>query len=149
MRKLINTFIIIFFFFICGNQESNSQEIEYINSSESKKNDYPFSEATVVNDIIYLSGQIGTLENGKLIDGGIKAETIQTMLNIKSVLEKNGSSLKKVFKCTCMLADIKDWGEMSIEYKKFFTKNMPARSAFAGSGLALNARVEIECWAVK
>ena len=58
-------------------------------------------------------------------------------------------SLEKVFKCTCMLADIKDWGEMSIEYKKFFTKNMPARSAFAGSGLALNARVEIECWAVK
>mgnify|MGYP006173199727 FL=1 len=149
MRKLINTFIIIFFFFICGNQESNSQEIEYINSSESKKNDYPFSEATVVNDIIYLSGQIGTLENGKLIDGGIKAETRQTMLNIKSVLEKNGSSLEKVFKCTCMLADIKDRGEMSIEYKKFFTKNMPARSAFAGSGLALNARVEIECWAVK
>jgi reactive intermediate/imine deaminase len=149
MRKLINTFIVIFFFFICGNQESNSQEIEYINSSESKKNDYPFSEATVVNDIIYLSGQIGTLENGKLIDGGIKAETGQTMLNIKSVLEKNGSSLEKVFKCTCMLADIKDWGEMSIEYKKFFTKNMPARSAFAGSGLALNARVEIECWAVK
>ena len=149
MRKLINTFIIIFFFFICGNQESNSQEIEYINSSESKKNDYPFSEATVVNDIIYLSGQIGTLENGKLIDGGIKAETRQTMLNIKSILEKNGSSLEKVFKCTCMLADIKDWGEMSIEYKKFFTKNMPARSAFAGSGLALNAKVEIECWAVK
>jgi len=149
MRKLINTFIIIFFFIICGNQESNSQEIEYINSSESKKNDYPFSEATIVNDIIYLSGQIGTLENGKLIDGGIKAETRQTMLNIKSVLEKNGSSLEKVFKCTCMLSDIKDWGEMSIEYKKFFTKNMPARSAFAGSGLALNARVEIECWAVK
>ena len=116
---------------------------------ESKKNNYPFSEATVVNDIIYLSGQIGTLENGKLIDGGIKAETRQTMLNIKSVLEKNGSSLEKVFKCTCMLADIKDWGEMSIEYKKFFTKNMPARSAFAGSGLALNAKVEIECWAVK
>ena len=148
MRKLINTYIIIFFF-ICGNQESNSQEIEYINSSESKKKNYPFSEATVVNDIIYLSGQIGTLENGKLIDGGIKAETRQTMLNIKSVLEKNGSSLEKVFKCTCMLADIKDWGEMSIEYKKFFTKNMPARSAFAGSGLALNAKVEIECWAVK
>ena len=149
MRKLINTYIIISFFFICGNQESNSQEIEYINSSESKKKNYPFSEATVVNDIIYLSGQIGTLENGKLIDGGIKAETRQTMLNIKSVLEKNGSSLEKVFKCTCMLADIKDWGEMSIEYKKFFTKNMPARSAFAGSGLALNAKIEIECWAVK
>ena len=149
MRKLINTYIIISFIFIWGNQESYSQEIEYINSSESKKNNYPFSEATVVNDIIYLSGQIGTLENGKLIDGGIKAETRQTMLNIKSVLEKNGSSLEKVFKCTCMLADIKDWGEMSIEYKKFFTKNMPARSAFAGSGLALNAKVEIECWAVK
>ena len=71
------------------------------------------------------------------------------MMNIKSILEKNGSSLEKIFKCTCMLADIKDWPEMSEEYRKFFKNDLPSRSAFAGSGLALNARVEIECWAIK
>ena len=154
MKKLINPFIVILFFTNCINNEPElklpaNHEIEYINSSESKKNNYPFSEATIVNNIIYLSGQIGTLKNGKLIEGGIKEETIQTMLNIKSVLEKNGSSIEKIFKCTCMLSDIKDWPEMSNEYRKFFKNDLPSRSAFAGSGLALNARVEIECWATK
>ena len=48
-----------------------------------------------------------------------------------------------------MLADIKDWPKMSEEYRKFFNNDLPSRSAFAGSGLALNARVEIECWAIK
>jgi len=66
-----------------------------------------------------------------------------------SILEKNGSSLEKIFKCTCMLADIKDWPKISEEYRKFFNNDLPSRSAFAGSGLALNARVEIECWAIK
>ena len=107
------------------------------------------NDITIVNNIIYLSGQIGTLNNGKLVEGGIKEETRQTMMNIKSILEKNGSSLEKIFKCTCMLADIKDWPEMSEEYRKFFNNDLPSRSAFAGSGLALNARVEIECWAIK
>ena len=154
MKKLINPFIVILFFTNCINNKPElklpaNHEIEYINSSESKKNNYPFSEATIVNNIIYLSGQIGTLKNGKLIEGGIKEETRQTMLNIKSVLEKNGSSIDKIFKCTCMLSDIKDWPEMSNEYRKFFKNDLPSRSAFAGSGLALNARVEIECWATK
>ena len=155
MKKIILNVLIILFFSGCiSTHNSNSekkhiQKIKFINSQESKKNNYPFSEATIVNNIIYLSGQIGTLKNGKLIEGGIKEETRQTMLNIKSVLEKNGSSIEKIFKCTCMLADIKDWPEMSNEYRKFFKNNLPSRSAFAGSGLALNARVEIECWATK
>jgi len=146
MNKIIQLFLVKFLIIL---SQVNAQKIEYINSSESKKKNYPFSEATIVNDIIYLSGQIGTLDNGKLIEGGIKTETRQTMINIRSILEKNGSSLDKVFKCTCMLADIKDWKDMSSEYRTFFKKKLPARSAFAGSGLALKARVEIECWAIK
>jgi len=156
MKNIILTFLIIFFFSGCVLENYNSdsekkhfQKIKFINSPEAKKNNYPFSEATIVNNIIYLSGQIGTLNNGKLIEGGIKDETRQTMMNIKSILEKNGSSLEKIFKCTCMLADIKDWPEMSEEYRKFFKNDLPSRSAFAGSGLALNARIEIECWAIK
>ena len=55
-----------------------------------------------------------------------------------------------IFKCTCMLADIEDWPLMSLEYKKFFNPDkLPARSAFAGSGLALGAKLEIECMAIK
>ena len=78
-----------------------------------------------------MSGQIGTSSNGKLVEGGIKEETRQTMMNIKSILEKNGSSLEKIFKCTCMLADIKDcWPEMSEEYRKFFKNDLPFKKCF-------------------
>ena len=124
------------------------QKIERINSSEHLKKNYPFSEASIVNGIIYLSGEIGTLPNGKLIEGGIKAETNQTLMNIKNTLNRMGASMDDVFKCTCMLSDISEWAEMSAEYIKHFKKDkLPARSAFAGSGLALNAKLEIECMA--
>ena len=133
------------------NTSSNhTNSIKFINSQENIDRGYPFSEATVVNGIIYLSGEIGTLDDGTLVSGGIEAETRQTLTNIKNKLEKMGGSMDDVFKCTCMLADIKDWPLMSGEYKKFFNpEKLPARSAFAGSGLALGAKLEIECMAIK
>ena len=134
-----------------SSQVENSQnEIEYVNSDDTKVKGYPFSDAAVVNGVIYLSGAIGTLPDGSVVTGGIIAETRQTMTNIKNTLEKMGGSMDDVFKCTCMLADIKDWPLMSQEYKKFFKPDkLPARSAFAGSGLALGAKLEIECMAIK
>ena len=124
------------------------QDIIFVNSELHLENDAPFSEATIVNGIIYLSGEIGTLPNNKVIDGGIVPETIQALSNISNKLECMGSSIDNVFKCTCMLADIMDWPEMSKAYKTFFKKEkLPSRSAFAGSGLALNAKIEIECMA--
>jgi 2-iminobutanoate/2-iminopropanoate deaminase len=124
------------------------QDIIFVNSELHLENDAPFSEATIVNGIIYLSGEIGTLPNNKVIDGGIVPETIQALSNISNKLERMGSSIDNVFKCTCMLADIMDWPEMSKAYKTFFKKEkLPSRSAFAGSGLALKAKIEIECMA--
>lgn len=135
---------------VASNSQSSQNEIQYINSDDTKEKGYPFSDATVVNGMIYLSGAIGTLPDGSLISGGIAAETRQTMMNIKNRLEKMGGSMDDIFKCTCMLADIKDWPLMSQEYKKFFNPDkLPARSAFAGSGLALGAKLEIECMAIK
>mgnify|MGYP001357603381 CR=1 FL=1 len=122
--------------------------IKYINSQKNIDSGYPFSEAVIVDNIVYLSGKVGRLPNGQLIKGGIEAETIQTLKNIESVLEKVDLTKEDIFKCTCMLLDIKDWPKMSKAYKSFFErKNLPARSAFAGSGLALGAKVEIECLA--
>jgi len=133
-----------------NNTTTDLNTIEFINSQENIKRGYPFSDATVVNGIIYLSGEIGTLPDGTLIDGGIEAETRQTLTNIKNKLEKMGGSMDDIFKCTCMLSEIKDWPLMSQEYKKFFnSQKLPARSAFAGSGLALGAKLEIECMAIK
>ena len=158
----VKCLIIVFIFLInscsskVGNKEvksvtvKNQATIEFINSQENIDRGYPFSEATVVNGIIYLSGEIGTLPDGSLIAGGIVQETRQTLTNIKNKLEKIGGSMDDIFKCTCMLSDIKDWPVMSEEYKKFFNPNkLPARSAFAGSGLALGAKLEIECMAIK
>lgn len=149
IMKVNYTFLLILIFF--NSCISNySDNIEFINSQENIDRGYPFSEATVVNGIIYLSGEIGTLPDGTLIDGGIEAETRQTLTNIKNKLEKMGGSMDDIFKCTCMLSDIKDWPLMSLEYKKFFNpQKLPARSAFAGSGLALGAKLEIECMAIK
>jgi reactive intermediate/imine deaminase len=97
--------------------------------------------------MLYLSGQLGTDSSG-LVSGGIKAETKQTMENISRLLERNGSSLNQVVKCTVMLADISERDAMNEVYVTYFAKDrMPARSAFGVSGLVLGARVEIECWA--
>lgn len=108
----------------------------------------PFSAAVRVGDMLYLAGQIGTDTSGSLVAGGIGPETRQTMQNIRAVLEANGSSLDRVVKCLVMLADMGEWGAMNQEYVSFFPNHLPARSAFGANGLALGARVEIECMAV-
>lgn len=109
----------------------------------------PFTPAVQVGDVLYLAGQIGTSANaqGGVVPGGIQAETRQTMLNIKDVLEKSGSDMDHVFKCTVMLADMKEWDAMNEVYVTFFPNHKPARSALGANGLALNAKVEIECLA--
>ncbi|MBA3557618.1 MAG: RidA family protein [Gemmatimonadaceae bacterium] len=108
----------------------------------------PFSPAVRVGNMLYLSGQIGTGSDGKLVEGGIGPETRQTMENIRDVLDRTGSSMSRVVKCTVMLADMREWDAMNLIYAPYFPQNKPARSALGASGLALNARVEIECWAV-
>lgn len=111
---------------------------------------YPFSPAVRVGDVLYLSGQIGSrMEEGEvgLVPGGIEAETRQTMENIREVLERSGSSLERVFKCTVMMADMGEWPRMNAVYAAYFPGPKPARSALGASGLALGARVEIECLA--
>ncbi|HKY32865.1 MAG TPA: RidA family protein [Candidatus Polarisedimenticolia bacterium] len=107
----------------------------------------PFSAAVRVGPMLYLSGQIGTDESGALVPGGIEPETRQTLENIKAVLERGGSSLDQVVKCTVMLADISEWPAMNAVYTTYFKGKLPARSAFAASGLAMGARIELECWA--
>ena len=106
----------------------------------------PFSDVVRVGNILYLSGKLGTDNSGKLAPGGITAETKQALENIKAVLAANGSSIDNVVKSTVMLADMKEWADMNSVYTTYFKKDrMPARSAFGVTGLALNARVEIEC----
>ncbi len=110
----------------------------------------PFSPAVRANGFLILSGQVGTDSTGRVVSGGIRAETRQTLENIRAVLVRSGSSLDRVVKCTVFMADMKEWGTMNEIYVTFFdASRRPARSAMGASGLALDARVEIECMAAE
>lgn len=140
--------------FSCSNTEiikTDNDKIEHFTSDESEKLGFPFSDATIVDNIIYVSGQVGNRPGTtELISGGIGPETTQALNNIKSIINQLGSSSEHIFKCLCMLSDINDYSEMNQAYRMFFDEvKKPSRSTFAGSGLALGAKIEIECWAVK
>lgn len=119
--------------------------VEYLKADPTSP--LPFSDAVRVGHMLYLSGQIGTDSTGALVEGGIAAETRQIMENIKDVLERNGSSLDEIVKCTVMIDDISQWGAVNEVYVTYFPNHFPARSAFGADGLALGALLEIECWA--
>lgn len=105
----------------------------------------PFSPAVRVGNLLFLAGKIGTDSTGRVVAGGIGPETRQTMENIRAELLKHGSSMERVVKCTAFLADMNEWGAMNAVYATFFPGPKPARSALGANGLALGARVEIEC----
>ncbi|HEY0591455.1 MAG TPA: RidA family protein [Thermoanaerobaculia bacterium] len=126
---------------------SSAPDVEYYTSKANEGR--PVSDAVRVGHMLYLSGQIGTDATGKVVPGGIQAETRQTMENIRTVLERHGSSMDDVVKCTAMLVDMREWGAMNEVYVTYFPKHKPARSAIGATGLALGARVEIECWAAR
>ena len=121
-------------------------DVDYLTSENMKS--LPFSEAVRVGNMLYLSGQMGIDQSIHIVPGGITAETRQALENIKRTLEKYGSSLEHVIKVTVMLADMSEWADMNKVYVEYFSRNLPARSSFGTSGLALGGRVEIECIAV-
>jgi len=110
-----------------------------------------FSTAFRNGDLLWMSGQIGTVPGVMppvLVEGGVEAETRQTMANVQTVLSAAGLGLENLLKCTVFLADIADYAAVNAVYVTYFEgMDPPARSAVAGSGLALGARVEIECLA--
>jgi 2-iminobutanoate/2-iminopropanoate deaminase len=124
--------------------------VAFLNSGKVLPTNLPFSEAVRVGDTLYLSGMIG-VEPGqmKLVSGGMKAEAMQTMGNIKRVLELNGYAMSDIVKCTVMLADMSEWAAFNEIYRSYFSGRFPARSALGANGLALGARVEVECMAVR
>jgi reactive intermediate/imine deaminase len=127
----------------CAQKSGN---VEFMNAGTVAPNTLPFSEAVRVNDTVYLSGMIGNIPGTlKLAPGGIKGQARQAMDNIRAVLTAHGYTMKNLVKCTVMLADIADWPVFNDVYKTYFAAPFPARSAFAASGLAMDARVEVEC----
>jgi 2-iminobutanoate/2-iminopropanoate deaminase len=106
----------------------------------------PFSEAVRVGDLLFLSGNLGHLPGKlELVPGGIVPETRQALENLGAVLARRGLGFGDVVKVTCMLADMSEWKAMNEAYAGFFADGeLPARSSFGTSGLALGARIELE-----
>jgi reactive intermediate/imine deaminase len=129
----------------------SSQHIERFNSGRVLPLSLPFCEGSAVGGIVFLSGQLGNVPGTlTLVEGGIEAEARQALANILTVLQAQGMGLGNLVRCTVMLADIGEWAAFNAVYSEFFTDQpMPARSAFGCNGLALGARVEIECTAAR
>jgi reactive intermediate/imine deaminase len=121
----------------------------HVTSPESVKLNRPFSDATEVNGILYLSGQIGAVPGeDHVVAGGLEAETRQVMANIAAILAKRGLTHDDLFKCTAMLADMAQWDAFNRVYVTYFKPGrFPSRSAMGVNGLARGAAVELECWA--
>ena len=106
----------------------------------------PFSTAVRVGSMLYLSGQLGiAAATGRLVPGGIEAETDQALKNIEQVLLSLRSNKQHIIRCEVFLADFEEFASMNRAYANFFDgDDLPARSAVAVSGMALDARVEIQ-----
>ncbi|KQQ54776.1 hypothetical protein ASF84_15770 [Pseudomonas sp. Leaf127] len=124
------------------------QPVEILNFSQNDT--YPFSSAARVGNLLFMSGQLGVVpgQNG-LVPGGIEAETRQVMANIKRTTEASGFQMNNIVKCTAFLADMAEFAAFNAQYRTAFSKPFPARSTVAVKGLALDARVEVECIAAR
>lgn len=123
--------------------------MEFIRSHGTKAAGLPFSDAVRVGDVLYLSGQLGNVPGKmELAPGGMEGQTRQMMENIARVLNANGLSFDDVFKCLVMMKDMREWGTFNTVYVEYFKpERLPTRSAFGAAVLALDAAVEMECWA--
>ena len=124
---------------------SASADPEFFDEGPMAGKGYPFSESVRVGNILFISGQVGVDENNELVEGGITGETRQIMSNIGGALARRGLGFSDVVKCTVFLADVAEWGEFNTIYTSYFEPPYPARSALGANGLALEARLEVEC----
>ena len=110
----------------------------------------PYSQAVVMGNTLYVSGQVAiNPATGKLVEGGIEQQTEQVFKNIAAILNEAGYSFSDVVKSTCLLSDMTDFKAMNEVYARYYTEKQPARAAFAVKGLPLGALIEIETIAIK
>jgi 2-iminobutanoate/2-iminopropanoate deaminase len=127
--------------------QCNAQEHKAVNLSNAKA--LPFSDGIIAGNTLYLAGQEGSDESGKLAAGGIGPETKAALDNIEKVLKAAGFELKDVVSVTVYLADIHDFPEMNRVYKSILPDPKPVRATIQAAALVNDARIEISAIAVK
>lgn len=122
--------------------------MEFISTNQAPQAIGPYSQAVVVNNMIYTSGQIALTPQGEMLEDDITVQTNQVLKNIKAVLQAGGSDMHKVIKCTIFLADMDDFATVNMLYEKAFGTHKPTRSTVAVKTLPKNALVEIDAIAL-
>lgn len=119
--------------------------LKVLHTEEAPKAVGPYSQAIQAGDFVYVSGQIPLdPTTGKVVEGGIEAETTRCLLNAQAILKTVGATFDQVVKTTVLLQDMNDFAAMNGIYGSFFTDHKPARAAFQVAKLPLGVSVEIE-----
>lgn len=109
----------------------------------------PYSQGIAGNGLVFVSGQLPVDPKTGVMPETIEAQARQSLTNLKAIIEASGSSLDKVVKTTCFLADIADFAAFNAVYAEFFPKDAPARSCFQVAAIPKNAKLEVEAIALK
>lgn len=109
----------------------------------------PYSQGIAGNGLVFVSGRLPVDPKTGAMPETIEAQARQSLTNLKAIIEASGSSLDKVVKTTCFLADIADFAAFNAVYAEFFPKDAPARSCFQVAAIPKNAKLEVEAIALK
>lgn len=109
----------------------------------------PYSQGIAGNGLVFVSGQLPVDPKTSAMPETIEAQARQSLTNLKAIIEASGSSLDKVVKTTCFLADIANFAAFNAVYAEFFPKDAPARSCFQVAAIPKNAKLEVEAIALK
>ncbi|MTH55256.1 RidA family protein [Bacillus mangrovi] len=108
----------------------------------------PYSQALLVNNLVFTSGQIPLKPDGEMVQGGVREQTHQVFANLEAVLKEAGSSLDQVIKATVFIKDMNSFAEINEIYSEYFHTHKPARSCVEAARLPKDALIEIECIAL-
>lgn len=118
---------------------------QVVNTDQAPKAIGPYSQAIKANGFLFVSGQLPTdKDTGEIVQGGIEAQTRQSLENIKAILTATNTSFANVVKTTVFLKDMNDFAAMNGIYANYFTQECPARACIQVAKLPKDAMVEIE-----
>lgn len=146
MTRLMSAALALALLSGCAAHGDHRAKVEHFPVPADPDGKLPFADVVRAGGLLFQSGKLGfDPATNKLVPGGIQAETRATMESIKETFARHGAGMDRVVKCTVFLADMKEWAAMNEVYVQYFPAGKPARSALGVNGLALGARVEIEC----
>ena len=147
LQQVILALFVLVLFLQAGAQTGSAEERRAIKLPGTSN--LPFSDGVIAGDTLYVAGQEGVDDNGKLVTGGIGAESKAALARIEKTVREAGFDLKDIVSVTVYLADIHDFPEMNVAYKAVMPDPKPARATVQVAALVNNARIEISAIAVK